>query len=148
MKKTIVALGLLVFTMSAVTAQKITWTYTAKKLTGDKYELHITAQPPVGWHVYSQTTPDGGPVPTSFTFNKNALLTLSGKVNEKGKLVTYYDKNFKVNVKYFEGKVEFVQTVAVKGKINDLQRQNLHATNNRKICYRTSIKFNGTKVCY
>ena len=117
MKKTIVALGLLVFTMSAVTAQKITWTYTAKKLTGDKYELHITAQPPVGWHIYSQTTPDGGPVPTSFTFNKNALLTLSGKVNEKGKLVTYYDKNFKVNVKYFEGKVEFVQTVAVKGKI-------------------------------
>ena len=116
MKKTIIVLGLMIFAIGAVTAQKITWSYTAKKIAGDKYELHITAQPPVGWHIYSQTTPDGGPVPTSFTFNKNPLITLSGKVKEAGKLVTYYDKNFKVNVKYFEGKVEFIQTIAVKGK--------------------------------
>ena len=118
MKKIITAVGLLIFTLSAVNAQqKVTWTYSAKKLAGDKYELHITAQPPIGWHIYSQTTPDGGPVPTTFTFNKNPLLTLTGKVSEKGKLVTYYDKNFKVNVKYFDGKVEFVQNVVVKGKI-------------------------------
>lgn len=117
MKKTIVAIGLMIFTISVVSAQKITWTYTAKKVAGDKYELHITAQPPVGWHVYSQTTPDGGPVPTAFTFNKNPLVTLQGKVKEAGKIVTYYDKNFKVNVKYFDGKAEFVQVISVKGKV-------------------------------
>lgn len=117
MKKTIVAIGLMIFTISAVSAQKIAWTYTAKKVAGDKYELHITAQPPVGWHIYSQTTPDGGPVPTAFTFNKNPLVTLQGKVKEAGKIVTYYDKNFKVNVKYFDGKAEFVQVISVKGKV-------------------------------
>jgi Disulphide bond corrector protein DsbC len=116
MKKVIIAVGLMLFVFG-VNAQKITWTYSAKKLAGDKYELHITAQPPLGWHIYSQTTPDGGPVPTTFTFSKNALATLSGTVKEKGKMVNYFDKNFKVNVKYFEGKVEFIQTVAVKGKI-------------------------------
>jgi Disulphide bond corrector protein DsbC len=108
---------MLFFWAGVISAQKITWTYSAKKLAGDKYELHLVANPPVGWHIYSQTTPDGGPVPTTFTFNKNALATVTGTVKEKGKLVTYYDKNFKVNVKYFEGKVDFVQIVTVKGKI-------------------------------
>ena len=117
MKKIVLGFVLLMFTIGVNAQQKVTWTYTAKKLAGDKYELHITAQPPAGWHIYSQTTPDGGPVPTSFTFNKNPLVTISGTVKEKGKLVTYYDKNFKVNVKYFDGKVEFIQTISVKGKI-------------------------------
>jgi len=117
MKKIIASVLYMFFIFCSVNAQKIGWTYTAKKLAGSKYELHITAQPPIGWHIYSQTTPDGGPVPTSFTFSKNALVAITGIVKEKGKLVTYYDKNFKVNVKYFEGKVDFVQTVTVKGKI-------------------------------
>ncbi|MGG9960334.1 protein-disulfide reductase DsbD domain-containing protein [Ferruginibacter sp. SUN106] len=117
MKKIIVAIGLMIFTIGAVNAQKVAWSYTAKKLAGDKYELHITAQPPTGWHIYSQNTPDGGPVPTTFKFNKNPLATIAGKVKENGKLVSYYDKSFKVNVKYFEGKVEFTQIVSVKAKI-------------------------------
>ena len=83
----------------------------------EKYELHLLATPPVGWHIYSQNTPDGGPLPTIFTFNKNALINIVAKVAEKGKMVTYFDKNFKVNVKYFEGKVDFIQIVTVKGKI-------------------------------
>jgi Disulphide bond corrector protein DsbC len=118
MKKIIVAIALMVF-VGSVTAQatKISWTYSAKKLAGNKYELHMIANPPIGWHIYSQTTPDGGPVPTAFKFNNNALIVLTGKVKETGKLTNYFDKNFKVNVKYFEGKVDFVQIVTVKGKI-------------------------------
>ena len=117
MKKVFFATVFMMIVAGVNAQQKVAWSYTAKKLAGDKYELHITATPPTGWHIYSQTTPDGGPIPTSFTFNKNPLVTLSGTVKEIGKLVTYYDKNFKVNVKYFEGKVEFVQVVAAKAKI-------------------------------
>lgn len=106
------------FIVAGVNAQqKISWTYTAKNLGNNKYEVHLIATPPVGWHIYSQLTPDGGPVPTTFTFNKNALIGLQGKVGEKGKVITYFDKNFKVNVKYFEGKADFVQMVTIKGKI-------------------------------
>jgi thiol:disulfide interchange protein DsbD len=101
----------------AAAQQKPSWTFSAKKLAGNQYELHMTATPPAGWHIYSQNTPEGGPIPTSFTFNNNALVTLSGKVKETGKTVKYFDKNFKVNVIYFEGKVDFVQVVTVKGKI-------------------------------
>ncbi len=118
MKKIFFAIVMLMF-IAVVNAQvtKITWTYSAKKLTGNKYELHMIATPPVGWHIYSQNTPDGGPVPTTFKFNTNALVDRSGKVKETGKLVNYFDKNFKVNVKYFQGKVDFVQIVTIKGKI-------------------------------
>lgn len=117
MKKIFLAAVLIISLTTAFAQQKTSWTFTAKKLAGNKYELHMTATPPAGWHVYSQNTPDGGPIPTSFTFNNNALVTLSGKVKETGKTVKYFDKNFKVNVIYFEGKVEFVQVVTVKGKI-------------------------------
>lgn len=116
MKQVLFALALTLF-FGAVNAQKITWSYSAKKLAANKYELRITANPPAGWHVYSQTTPDGGPLPTAITFNKNPLVTITGSPKEAGKIVTYYDKNFKVNVKYFESKAEFVQVVTVKGKV-------------------------------
>jgi len=99
-------------------SQKVTWSFTAKKLAGNSYELHLTATPPVGWHIYSQLTPDGGPIPTAFKFTTNALLTVTDtKPKEVAKMVSYFDKNFKVDVKYFEGKVDFVKTIKVKGKI-------------------------------
>ena len=97
--------------------QRISWSYSAKKLPNNKYEIHIIATPPTGWHIYSQLTPDGGPVPTTFKFNKNALVAVQSKMNEKGKVISYFDKNFKVDVKYFEGKADFVQVVTVKGNI-------------------------------
>jgi len=108
----------IIFCFNAVNAQqKIAWTYSAKKLADNQYEVRMTANPPIGWHIYSQFTPEGGPIPTSFSFNKNALTTLVGKVVEKGKLTKYYDKNFKVDVMYFEGKADFVQIIKVKGKL-------------------------------
>jgi len=108
----------IIFCFNAVNAQqKISWTYSTKKLADNQYEVHMTANPPIGWHIYSQLTPEGGPIPTSFSFSKNALTTLVGKVVENGKLIKYYDKNFKVDVKYFEGKADFVQIIKVKGKL-------------------------------
>lgn len=135
----------LVLSFGVVSAQqKISWTYTAKKLTGNKYEIHIIATPPTGWHIYSQLTPEGGPVPTTFKFNNNALLTLQGKVAEKGKTVTYFDKNFKVNVKYFEGKADFVQVITVKGKVKtNISGEIESMICNDKICMPpTTEKFN------
>jgi len=117
MKNFIFAVILTLFMGAANAQQKISWSYTAKKLADNKYEVHMIATPPAGWHVYSQLTPEGGPIPTTFAFAKNALVAFQGKVNEKGKVVTYFDQNFKVNVKYFEGRADFVQIVTVKGKI-------------------------------
>lgn len=117
MKKLLFPLLVMVFIGGVNAQQKINWSYSARNLGNNKYEVHIIATPPPGWHIYSQLTPDGGPVPTIFKFNNNALIALQGKVKEKGKVISYFDKNFKVDVKYFEGKADFVQLVTVKGKI-------------------------------
>ena len=117
MKRVVVACALILVFGAANAQQKISWAWSAKKISDNKYEIHMTATPPLGWHIYSQLTPDGGPIPTTFKFNNNALLSLQGKVGEKGKVITYFDKNFKVDVKYFESKAEFVQLVTLKGKV-------------------------------
>lgn len=145
MKKIVFALAMiLVFGVANAQQQKISWSYTAKKLAPNKYEIHIVATPPMGWHIYSQLTPEGGPVPTTFKFNKNALLNITGKVSEKGKVVTYFDKNFKVDVKYFEGKADFTQIVTVKGKIKtNLSGEVESMICNDKVCMPpTTEKFN------
>lgn len=94
----------------------VKWTYTARKKSAQVYELVITAILPKPWHIYSQTTPKGGPIATKIKFTANPLVSLDGTTKEVGKLLDEYDPNFKVNVKYFGEKVEFVQTVKVKVK--------------------------------
>ena len=57
-----------------------------------------------------------GPEPTSFSFSKNPLIKLQGKVDEKGKLETQYDPNFKSTLKFYNKQVDFVQKISKKSK--------------------------------
>ena len=97
----------------------IKWSFSSKKLDGNTYEVHLTAMLDKGWHTYSQTTPEGGPVPTSVSFIKNPLISIEGKVKEVGKLEQHVEPLFNgINVKQFSDKVDFVQIVKVKGSAN------------------------------
>jgi Disulphide bond corrector protein DsbC len=90
------------------------WTFTSKKTADRTYEIHFTMDLSQPWHTYSQFTPDGGPLPTKFTFGKNPLFALEGKVKENGKMVVKHEEVFGVDVKYFDGRVDFVQVVRLK----------------------------------
>jgi hypothetical protein len=91
-----------------------TWSFSAKKVSEGTYEIHCTANISAPWHTYSQFTPDGGPVPTKFSFTKNPLYTLDGDTKEDGKLVTKHETVFGIDVKYFDGEVDFVQKIKLK----------------------------------
>ena len=80
------------------------------------YELHMTAVLDGKWHIYSQNAGDG-PQATSFEFNKNPLIKTDGKVKEVGKLEKEYDPNFKSTLKFYSGKVDFVQKIKLKTPI-------------------------------
>ena len=95
----------------------VKWSFSSKKINATTYEVHLTATLDNGWHIYSQTTPDGGPVATAISFTKNPLLTLQGAAKEVGKLEKHFEALFGVDVKQFSGKVDFVQTVKLKGNI-------------------------------
>lgn len=107
-----------VFTTAAMAQVQdpVKWAYSAKKIDATTYEVHLTATITGGWHIYSQTTPEGGPVPTAISFAKNPLLTINGTAKEIGKLEQHHEELFGVDVKQYSNKVDFVQTIVVKGK--------------------------------
>lgn len=129
------ALGLLglLFSVSGAVAQvrtPVKWTYRAVSKGAGKYEVIVSAAIEKGWHLYSQMTPDGGPIPTTFQFTRNPLVTMSGAVREVGKLEKRHEKLFGVDVHQFSNEVSFMQAVAVKGKV----KTNLAGTVEYMVC--------------
>jgi len=92
--------------------------FKANKRAQGIYEIVITADIAKSWHMYSQTTPKGGPIPTKITFNNNPLIVKEGKLSEKGKMEKINDKVFGVQVFYYSDKVVYSQVVKVKGLVN------------------------------
>ena len=74
-------------------------------------EIVFTGKISSGWHVYS--TGLGADGPTSATFNVNKLdgVQLVGKLEPRGHEIKKYDQLFEMNLRYFEGSVQFVQKV-------------------------------------
>jgi thiol:disulfide interchange protein DsbD len=99
----------------------VSWSYEAKKKTANTYEIVITANVENPWHIYSQNTGKGGPIATEIKFKPNPLVTIqAGKPKELGKVEKVMDNNFgppPVQVSYYSDKVQFVQTVTVKGSV-------------------------------
>lgn len=117
--KRILLSAFVLFFFGAANAQienPVKWNYTAKKISADTYELHMTATLDGKWHIYSQQAGEG-PIPTSFSFDKNPLVKASGAVAEVGKMEKQFDPNFNSTLKFYSGKVDFVQKVKVKAAI-------------------------------
>ena len=103
--------------LHAQSLNPVSWKFTSKKLSENVYEIQITATIQSGWHLYSQVQPgDAIAIPTSFTFNKNPLVTFDGKVKEVGKMEKYKDKTLGVSANQYSKKVVFIQKVKLKGK--------------------------------
>lgn len=91
----------------------VKWSYAAKKIDNEQAIVFIKATIDKGWHIYSQHVADGGPIKTSFNFNKNDSYALSGNTAEP-KAVDRYEKSFSMNVQYFERSVIFQQKIKLK----------------------------------
>ncbi len=95
----------------------VQWNFSSKKINATTYKVHLTATISDHWHMYSQTTPDGGPMATKISFTKNSLIAIDGPAKEVGKMEQKNEPLFGVVVKQFSKKVDFVQTVTVKGQV-------------------------------
>jgi len=113
----LVMLVSLLFSYIGHTQSPVTWSFDSKKMSDDVYEIKITAIIEDEWHVYSQITPKGGPVPTSISFTKNPLVVLDGLTKETGSLEQHFEPLFGVDVKQYSGKVSFTQLVKLKAKV-------------------------------
>lgn len=115
MKKTILSLLLsfISLTLFAQIQNPVKWTYSVENNGKEEATLVIKASIDKGWHLYSQFIGEGGPVPTSFRFDKNNNYTLVGKVNEIPKAKPIFDEIFGMQVAWFESSATFKQKIKV-----------------------------------
>ena len=108
-----VALIIMGSTLKAQILTPVKWSYAAKKTGENEAVLFFKATIDNGWHIYSQTVKDGGPVKTSFKFSSSTAFTLVGKTIEPTP-ITRNEQVFKMDVSYFEKSVIFQQKIHLK----------------------------------
>jgi thiol:disulfide interchange protein DsbD len=80
---------------------------------GEGAQIVVTGQIPKGWHLYSMTTPKGGPLRTTLEIAPNAALSASGAPVQPRPHVKL-DPGFKINVETYDGAVSFGLPVKLK----------------------------------
>lgn len=91
----------------------VKWTSKVEKLSEIEFNLVMEAKIEDEWHVYSQFTPENGPIPAEFKFkDAKGNFELIGKVKESPYKKQYNDV-FEVDEYYFEKKATFTQKIKV-----------------------------------
>ena len=112
MKKLLFTLlsAFIIHTSFAQILNPVKFAYSTVKKGSNQYEVHIKTSVEPKWHIYSIYNPDGGAQATAVNFTNGKSV---GKAKESGILKTIFEKEFKVNQKYFEQNVDFIQIVKV-----------------------------------
>ncbi|MGL2964441.1 cytochrome c biogenesis protein CcdA [Flavobacterium sp. RSB2_4_14] len=98
---------------NAQIVKPVKWSTKVEKLSDSEFNLVMEGKIDDGWHVYSQFTPENGPLPAVFSFeNSKGNYELVGKTKESPYKKQYNDI-FEVNEYYFEKKVTFTQKVKI-----------------------------------
>ena len=100
-------------TLNGQILEPVKWSTTVEKVSDSDFDLVIKATIDKGWHLYAQSIPDDGPIPTTFSFQQQEdIFQLVGNPTEE-KGVEDFDKVFEMNIKYFENSATFKQRIRV-----------------------------------
>jgi len=94
----------------------VRWKWRVEKLNENEYNLIFNARIQDTWSLYSQHIGEGGPVPTSFTFDEGDHYQLIGDVKESDNVEVMHDKVFDMEIKKFHHKATFTQRIKVLNK--------------------------------
>ncbi|TCK52607.1 thiol:disulfide interchange protein DsbD [Flavobacterium sp. 90] len=93
--------------------EPVKWTSKIEKKSGNNAVLVFDGTIEKDWHMYSQFTPEGGPLALEITFkNQKGNYELVGKAKE-GKTKTAFNDVFGVNETFFEGKAHIEQEIKI-----------------------------------
>jgi thiol:disulfide interchange protein len=91
----------------------VKWTTKIEKKSDNTYILTFDGAIEKDWHMYSQFTPDGGPLAMEVVFkNQKGNFSLVGKAKES-KTTTAYNDIFEVDETYFKDKAQIKQVIQV-----------------------------------
>lgn len=114
MKKLLLLLSIFAITTSnCQVLQPVKWTSKTEKISETEFNLIVTGKIDPEWHVYSQFTPDGGPLSMLLTFeNQKSNYELIGKAKESP-YKKQFNETFEVDEFYFEKSVTVTQKVKI-----------------------------------
>ncbi|MBE6336059.1 MAG: DUF255 domain-containing protein [Lentimicrobiaceae bacterium] len=98
------------FVAQAQIVEPVQWSIETERLSKNEYNLVFKAEIEDGWHLYSQYTPFGGPMPLYFEFIDTIGIERIGGVVEPKAIVKYSDI-FEIDEHFFENEVVFTQKV-------------------------------------
>ncbi len=91
----------------------VKWTTKIEKNSGNNYILTFNGVIENDWHMYSQFTPDGGPLPLEVIFkDQKGNFNLIGKAKES-KTTTAYNDVFEVNETFFVKNAQIQQEISL-----------------------------------
>ena len=91
----------------------VKWTTSIEKKSETNYLLTFNGVIENDWHMYSQFTPDGGPLPLEIIFkDQKGNFNLIGKAKE-GKTITAFNDIFGVNETFFVKKAQIQQEISL-----------------------------------
>lgn len=111
-------LSLLLISFTLITGLKaqiydpVKWNTSVEKVSDSTYNLVTKATIESGWHLYSQNVPNGGPIPTTFSYKTNEHFELLENTTEPNG-IEVDDPVFEMRIKYFEHEVSFKQLIKI-----------------------------------
>ncbi len=94
--------------------EPVSWKTSVQRADDGSVQLIADATIEGNWHMYSRSSGEDGPIPTTFTFTANPRLTLNGEWSEP-KAHKEFSKQFNMELAYFEHKARFIQKATVTG---------------------------------
>lgn len=91
--------------------QPVSWAYSLSQKQDNLWEVCLTATVAAPWHMYDMGPYDGGPTPTSFTFELPSGAQLVGSTQMLNPPERLYDSAFDMNIGTFTGSAQFVQQI-------------------------------------
>jgi thiol:disulfide interchange protein DsbD len=98
--------------LSAQMLEPVKWDYHIN----DAGDIVFHAKVETGFHLYDMTLPDGGPIPTTFEFDKIEGAELVGKVTTSSKITSQYDEMFGMTIRWFAENPTFTQKLKITNK--------------------------------
>ena len=94
--------------------EPVSWKTSVQRADDGSVQLIADATIEGNWHMYSRSSGEDGPIPTTFTFTANPRVTLKGEWSEP-KAHKEFSKQFNMELAYFEHKARFIQKATVTG---------------------------------
>ena len=131
---------LTLFTAQGQMVNPVKWSSRVEKISDTEFNLVMEAKIDDDWHVYSQFTPENGPLPAEFKFkDAKGNYELIGKVKESPYKKQYNDV-FEVDEYYFEKKATFTQKI----KVTNPNFTTLKASVDYQVCKEVCINQDNT----